>query len=69
VTAQTRRLHRGGESMIKESRLDGTPLRLAPLGPPGPLALLGPPEPPEPPGPLGPLGDMADLVVLDMHLP
>ncbi len=55
--------------MIKESRLDGTPLRLAPLGPPGPLALLGPPEPPEPPGPLGPLGNMADLVVIDMHLP
>jgi len=43
-------------SITKESRLDGTPIRLAPLAPPAPLGLLGP---------LGPLGDLVDLVVLD----
>jgi hypothetical protein len=63
VVAQTRRLYQEEEFIIEESKLNETPLRLAPLGPPRP------PGPPESPKPLEPLGDLANLVVLDMHLP
>ena len=50
----------------KESRSDGTPIRLIPLGRPAHLAHL---VSLETLGPLGALGDLADLVVLDVHLP
>ena len=54
------------EFKYEESRLDGTPIRLIPLGRPAYLAHL---VSLETLGPLGALEDLADLVVLDVHLP